>query len=124
MSFLSLEVCKLKPNNHLPGIRCEESLPWVVLVLNGMEIILIPGALTTTDIMLACTKGPLQVPTQPQQFCRWGSLAPFSRCSEVSGFSGVTQLDPYPAAPTPVLLSLRILPEVNLICGKQSSQKD
>lgn len=124
MSFLSLEVCKPKPNLHLPGMRCEESLPWVVLALNGMEILFIPGALITTDIMLACTKAPLQVPTQPQQFCRWVSLVPFSRCSEkVSGLSRFTQLDPYPAAPTPVLLPLRILPEVNLICGKQSSQQ-
>lgn len=54
MSFLSLEVYKLKPSHHLPGMRCEEYLPWVVLALSGMEITLIPEVVITTDIMSSC----------------------------------------------------------------------
>ena len=104
MSFPSLEVCKLKSNRHLPGMQYEPSLPLVVLALRGIEIILIPRELITTDTKLACTKTLLQMPTQPvpiqpQQLCRWGSLAPFSRCLEkASGSSRAIHLDPYPAA--------------------------
>lgn len=65
VSFLSLEVCKLKPSNHLPGMRCEEYLPWVVLVVSGMEITLIPEAVITTDIMSAFSRPCSRCPHNP-----------------------------------------------------------